>query len=718
MGYASKLFFKIKEEDLPVDVDKIKLAYEFAKEAHTDQYRKSGEEYIIHPIAVAMTLVEMKMDTDTIVAGLLHDVVEDTLIPLEEIKLNFGETVAYLVEGVTKLRNLPAGTKKQTENIRKMIVAMAKDVRVVIIKLADRLHNMSTLKHMTPEKQQRIADETLKIYAPIAHRLGMAKVKWELEDLCLYYLKPEEYRKIISLISSKRKEREEYTEEVKKKLLEEMKKSNIAGEVTGRPKHFYSIYKKMTEKGKSFADIYDLIAIRVVVDTEGECYNVLGILHNIWKPVPGRFKDYIAVPKSNGYQSIHTTIVGPSGKFVEIQIRTLEMHKIAEDGIAAHWKYKEKIKKDKSEHIYSWLKKILEWQDDASSSEEFVQTVTGDILSEEVFIFSPKGDVVELPNGSTPLDFAFRIHTQIGYKCIGAKVNGCIVSLDYKLQSGDKVDIITSKTAKGPGKDWMNLVVTHGAKAKIKKWFKEKEFDERVKEGRFLLEKELINFNIKSKDIEDLEEVKEYIKKHNIPSYNEFLFKIGIGKIDVTRISEKFKSIKEMEEEEKILTQIDEKPKRRRKNQNQGIVIKGVENTVIRFAKCCTPLPGDEIGGFITKGNGIAIHRKDCKNFKELKEKSSDRVIKVSWEEDNTKSYYSVSFVIIVADRSNLLSEIIRIIGEHRINITGVNSMSFKENGEKRANIKMTIEIREKEQFERLTQALNRTKDVIEIRRS
>jgi len=704
---------------LKLDEEKIVLAYEFANESHIGQYRRSGEAYMIHPVEVAKILINMKMDTETIVAGLLHDIVEDTLITTADIEYNFGATVAKLVDGVTKLKHLPEGSQKQLENIRKMIVAMAKDVRVVIIKLADRLHNMRTLKHMPSEKQQKISKETLEIFAPIAHRLGMARIKWELEDISLYYLDPDMYRKIVDMVDGKRAERELYTENVKTIIHDELVKYSIEGDVVGRPKHFYSIYKKMVDKAKEFYELYDLIALRVVLKNEADCYYVLGIIHNLWKPVPGRFKDYIAVPKSNGYQSIHTTVVGPDGKFVEIQIRTQEMNGVAEDGIAAHWKYKENSKTAKnSDNVYSWLKKILEWQHETDNSKEFIENVTGDILSEEVFVFSPAGDVIELPKGATPLDFAFNIHTQIGYKCIGAKINGRIVPLDYKLENGDRIEIITSKTAKGPGKDWLKLVVTTGAKNKIKKWFKEQEFAEKVKEGKIITEKEFAQLNFKLKDIEILPEVAEFMRKHNIPNFEELMFQIGIGKLNFTSL------IIRLKKEEKIVELpelLEEKRKREVKKNDYGIVIDGTDNTAIRFAKCCTPLPGDEIKGYVSRGKGITVHRVDCKNYMELYEKDRNRLIDVRWDESlvkNRPNSYSFNFNILVADRVNILMEIINVISEHKINILGVSSISFIDNGNKRANIRMTIEIREIEQFNRVVKSIMKVKDVIEVKRN
>ncbi len=722
MGYKEELLKEIQNSKQNLDIERIITAYEFAKESHIGQYRKSGDEYILHPVEVAKILIRLNMDTDTVVAGFLHDVVEDTLITSADIRYHFGEVVGNLVDGVTKLSYIPEGTKKQHENIRKMIVAMAKDARVVIIKLADRVHNMRTLKYMKPEKQQSIATETLEIFAPLAHRLGMAKIKWELEDLCFYYLQPTVYKEIVKLVDSKRVERENYTDLVISNIDEEIKKYEFSADVSGRPKHLYSIYKKMYDGGKSFDELYDLIAIRVIVKEESECYNVLGVVHNLWKPVPGRFKDYIAVPKANGYQSIHTTVVGPEGRFVEIQIRTEEMHRIAEEGIAAHWNYKEKNKHNRRDNVYSWLRQILEWQQFADSSEEFIKTVTGDILNETVFVFSPQGDVIEMLKGATPLDFAFHIHTQIGYKCIGAKVNGKIVPLDYKLQNGDQIEIITSKaSAKGPGKDWLNIVVTQGAKSKIRKWIKDQQFEEKVKEGKQALEKELDKFDIKIKSLEEEAFTTEYLKKYHLPNFMELLFNFGIGRMKIESYVEKYlENIKKDTEVINIDEMITENQKKSKiSNNQQGIVIDGTDNTLIRFAKCCSPLPGDEVFGYVTRGTGIAIHKADCPNFLSLKASEEARVLEVKWDSKvviKNSNKYGYNFTITMLDRPNALMDVIRIISDAKINILGVNSNSYMENGDKLATMKLGIEISDKEQVNRLKNSLYKLDGIIRIK--
>lgn len=722
MANRKNLLDYIKQNNINADIEKIEAAFDFAEESHIGQYRKSGEDYIIHPVEVTKILIDMKMDTDTIIAGILHDLVEDTFITIADIKYNFGEETAKLVDGVTKLSNLPENKQRQPENIRKMIVSMAQDVRVVILKLADRLHNMRTLKHMQPEKQKRIAEETLTIFAPIAHRLGMAKIKWELEDLSFLYINPEKYKEIMQLVNAKREEREEYTNNLIDSINNEMKVYEIYGEVVGRPKHFYSIYKKMEEYNKQFEELYDLIALRVIVEEKNDCYNVLGIIHNLWKPIQKRFKDYIAMPKSNGYQSIHTTILGPNNQYVEIQIRTREMHYVAEEGIAAHWEYKEKIKNSKAntKRIYSWLKKILELQTETESSEEFIESVTGDLIEEEVFVFSPAGDVIELPLGATPLDFAFHIHTDLGYRCVGAKVNGKIVPLGYQLENSDKIEIITAKNSKGPSKDWIKMVATSSAKSKIKKWFKEQEFENKISEGRIIVEKELLKLGFKFKKADECEELVQYAEKQSFPNFNEFLFNIGIGKITLNGFIQKIKDdLKNVIFDEKgIIDKINQTKKIEKKKNDYGIIIGGIDNIAIRFAKCCTPLPGDDIGGYVTSGKGVVIHRKDCNNYIFLSGNDKNKAIDVKWEENiQNKNKYNFNFIITVINRLGILSEILQLISEHKININSINSQEFIDNGDKKINIKITVEINNKEQYERLIKNIEKIKDVIIIKR-
>ena len=724
MNYWEQLLDKAKANHLNLDFDKIKLALGFAEESHQGQYRKSGDDYIVHPVEVAKILMDMKMDTDTIVAGLLHDVVEDTLIPIADIKYNFGDTVATLVDGVTKLKALPNGTKNQAENIRKMILAMAENIRVILIKLADRLHNMRTLKFMKPEKQQSISKETLDIYAPLAHRLGMAKVKSELEDLAFSYLHHDEFLEIKKLVDNTKEERKDYIENFIRTMIRTLSELGIKAEVKGRFKHFYSIYKKMYQKGKEFDDIYDLMGVRVIVDDKATCYHVLGIVHSQYTPVPGRFKDYIAVPKSNNYQSIHTTIVGPLGKFIEIQIRTKDMDEIAEEGIAAHWNYKENKKSSKDDNIYGWLRHIIEFQNESDSTEDFIEGVTGDIDRGTVFTFSPKGDIIELPVGATALDFAFMVHTQVGCKCVGAKVNGRMVTIDHKLKSGDKVEIITSKNSKGPSIDWLDIVVTHGAKGKIRKFLKDENKENVTKLGKDNLEKEASKLGITLKEIENDPTLKKHMEKNNISSLDEFYFYIGEKRSRLDILVTKIKNSLEKERAASTLTieeVLKKKEEKKKEGKNDfGIVIDGINNTLIRFAKCCTPLPGDEIGGFVTKLTGITVHRKDCPNFHAMIEKDPSREILVKWDENliETKmNKYNFTFTVVLNDRPNILMEIVSLIANHKINITSLNSYEVKKDGDRVVKVKISIEIKAKTEYDYLINNILKLKDVISVER-
>ncbi|WP_324270113.1 bifunctional (p)ppGpp synthetase/guanosine-3',5'-bis(diphosphate) 3'-pyrophosphohydrolase [Fusobacterium polymorphum] len=723
-NYWEQLLDKARANHLNLDFDKIKLALGFAEESHQGQYRKSGDDYIIHPVEVAKILMDMKMDTDTIVAGLLHDVVEDTLIPIADIKYNFGDTVATLVDGVTKLKALPNGTKNQAENIRKMILAMAENIRVILIKLADRLHNMRTLKFMKPEKQQSISKETLDIYAPLAHRLGMAKVKSELEDMAFSYLHHDEFLEIKRLVDNTKEERKDYIENFIRTIIRTLSDLGIKAEVKGRFKHFYSIYKKMYQKGKEFDDIYDLMGVRVIVDDKATCYHVLGIVHSQYTPVPGRFKDYIAVPKSNNYQSIHTTIVGPLGKFIEIQIRTKDMDDIAEEGIAAHWNYKENKKSSKDDNIYGWLRHIIEFQNESDSTEDFIEGVTGDIDRGTVFTFSPKGDIIELPVGATALDFAFMVHTQVGCKCVGAKVNGRMVTIDHKLKSGDKVEIITSKNSKGPSIDWLDIVVTHGAKGKIRKFLKDENKETVTKIGRDNLEKEASKLGMTLKEIENDPTLKKHMEKNNIPNLDEFYFYIGEKRSRLDVLITKIKTNLEKERAASTLTieeVLKKKEEKKKEGKNDfGIVIDGINNTLIRFAKCCTPLPGDEIGGFVTKLTGITVHRKDCANFHAMVEKDPSREIMVKWDENliETKmNKYNFTFTVVLNDRPNILMEIVNLIANHKINITSVNSYEVKKDGDRVVKVKISIEIKGKTEYDYLINNILKLKDVISVER-
>ena len=724
MDYLNGILEEIKKKNLDVDIEKIKLAFSFAEEAHVGQFRQSGDNYILHPVQVAKIIIDMGMDTDSIIAGILHDIVEDTFITIADIKYNFGESVANLVDGVTKLKKLPNGTKQQDESIRKMMLAMSKDIRVIIIKLADRLHNMKTLNFVPEEKQLRVSKETLAIYAPLAHRLGMAKIKSELEDLCFMYIYPEKYVEVRDFVNSKKEERDEYIKDVENIISGLLKKAEIEGNIKGRFKHYYSIYKKVYEKHRSYDDLYDLMGIRIIVKDVTTCYHTLGVIHEQFSPVPGRFKDYIAVPKSNNYQSIHTTIVGPEGKFVEIQIRTEEMDRIAEEGVAAHWSYKEKVKVGKKDKVYSWLRDIIELNKEADSAKDFVTSITGDIIEETIFDFSPKGDILELKTGATPIDFAFAIHSEVGCKCIGAKVNGDIVPLDYKLKSGDRVEIITSKSAKGPGNDWLDIVVTQGAKSKIRKWLKEKKWEENIRLGKDSLEKEIEKLTIPMtlKDLEESPVIKKHMEKHHIPTLDEFYFIMGEKRSKVEIIVDKLRDYQESIREKDIpqKTVIAPTQKSSRKKNDYGIIVEGIDNTLIRFAKCCTPLPGDEIGGYITKLTGIAIHRKDCKNFQNMIEHEPERQINVKWDLDvvNKKlNKYQFKFSIIAEDNKSLVMEIVTLIANHKIFLTDINSNTITKNGKKYLKIKVAVEISNKRDYSLLIENIKKIKYVIEIER-
>lgn len=637
------LLQKIKENCTNVDLDIVNKAFNLAYEAHKEQKRESGEPYIIHPIDVAVILAELGMDTSTIVAGLLHDVIEDTDYTYDDIKNIFSEEVANLVSGVTKITKMEYKSKEeqQADNFRKMLLAMASDIRVIIIKLADRLHNMRTLKYMPKEKQKRISKETLDIYAPLAHRLGISKVKWELEDLCFRYLHEEEYYDLVHQISEKRVERETYIAQIIKDLYSKLEEAEIDSDIDGRPKHFYSIYRKMVTKNKSIEQIFDLTAIRILVNSVKDCYEVLGIVHTIYKPIPGRFKDYIAMPKPNMYQSLHTTVIGPQGKTFEIQIRTFEMHKTAEYGIAAHWKYKEGDTSDTKgksfENKLVWLRDMLEWQKETSDAEEFMEGFKINLFTDEIFLFTPKGVVIDLPNGATPIDFAYRIHTDIGNKCIGAKVNGKIVPLDYKLKTGQIVEILTSNSSKGPNMDWLSIAKSNQAKSKIKAWFKKAKKEENINKGKEVFEKELKKQSVHYVDIAKGESYDKFIKRYNINCMDDLYALVGLGAIVASSFIAKLKeeNLSKEEKDKNLNKAIEEnisKNEKKKKDTSYGVTVKGENNLMVRFAKCCNPVPGDDILGYITKGRGVSIHRKDCGNLNSLIKEDPQKVVDVSWE--------------------------------------------------------------------------------------
>ena len=715
-----KLVEKIENNCSSFNKELIQKAYNLADQAHKQQKRESGEPYIIHPIEVACILAEMGMDTNTIIAGLLHDVIEDTDYNYEDIKREFNEEVANLVEGVTKLGKIQYKTKEeqQADNVRKMLLAMTKDIRVILIKLADRLHNMRTLKYMPVEKQKEKAKETFDIYAPLAHRLGMSKIKWELEDLAFRYMNPNEYYDLVQKIAEKRAEREVYISEIITDLHKRLLNSNIDSDIEGRPKHFYSIYRKMLNKSKSIDQIFDLTAIRILVNTIKDCYAALGIVHTVYKPIPGRFKDYIAMPKPNMYQSLHTTVIGPQGKTFEIQIRTFEMHKTAEYGIAAHWKYKEgEGGGNDFDAKLSWLRDMLEWQRETSDAEEFMEAFKIDLFSDEVFVFTPKGVVINLPHDATPIDFAYRIHTDIGNRCIGAKVNGKMVTLDYHLKTGEIVEILTSSTPKGPSIDWLNIAKSNQAKSKIRAWFKKVKRDENISKGKELLEKEAKRQGGNFGEIAKGEPIEKLLKKYNMNTIDDLYSSVGMGmpmaSIVVSKLREAHGLDKVSEESLKnsLEEQMNKNSKINKKDGSFGISVKGLNNVLVRFAKCCNPVPGDDIIGFITKGRGISIHRKDCSNIQSIKADEDNKFVEVDW--GNAKgSGYVTEIQVKAEDRSGLLSEIMIVITELKINLHALNAKTAKGNT---ATINIKIRINDIEELKELMKKIKKLKGVMEV---
>ncbi len=710
-----KLIEEIKSYDPNVNGDLIRLGYHFATKAHRGQKRKSGEDYIVHPLGVARILAELQLDAVTITAGLLHDVVEDCNISLMELEKEFGKEVALLVDGVTKLSKIAFKSKEeqQVENLRKMFIAMAKDIRVLMIKLADRLHNMRTLKHQTPEKQKEIADETLEIFAPLAHRLGIFKLKWELEDLALRYLEEEQYYQLVQTIKMKRQEREAYMNEVIDILQENLAEMDIKADIEGRPKHFYSIYNKMVKQGKNLNEIYDLIAVRIIVDSVRDCYGTLGIIHSIWKPIPGRFKDYIAMPKPNMYQSLHTTVLGPRGEPFEIQIRTWEMHRTSEYGIAAHWRYKEGASSADREYEdkLSWLRQILEWQREMGDAREFMDSLKIDLFSDRVYVFTPKGDVVELSAGSVPIDFAYRVHTDVGHRCVGAKINGRIVPLDYELKTGDIVEVLTSKTS-GPSRDWLNIVKTSQAKNRIRQWFRREVRDESVAKGRELLEKEARKHGLTEEDYR-LSYLAEIATKFNFQGVDELYLAISDGIITATqvivRLREKLKKI--VEGEDKAAPTVS--PWKGYGKPSQGIRVKGIDNVMVRLSRCCNPLPGDEIVGYITRGRGVSVHRADCANVNHYLSDDAGRMIEVAWDNyDDGK--YQVQIEVVAIDRPRLAMDIMTAITDTKTIINAVNARATKGN---LATVDLKLEIRGVEHLEYIISRIKRMKDIVEVKR-
>lgn len=728
----ARLIEKIKHyhpsaDDLRI-IDK---AYNFAKKSHGDQKRKSGEPYIIHPLHTALILADLELDKESIMAGLLHDVMEDTAATREIMIKEFGEEVTDLVDGVTKLTKLDYDVDKveeQAENLRKMFLAMAKDIRVILIKLADRLHNMRTLMYMTPEKQKEKSKETMDIYAPIADRLGISKIKIELDDLALRYLEPEKYKELVDGVHERLEHREEFMSNLIAEVAGYIEKAGIKATIDGRVKHYFSIYKKMTMQHKTLDQIYDVFAVRIIVDSVMECYGALGIIHEKYTPVPGRFKDYIAMPKQNMYQSLHTTLIGPNGQPFEIQIRTYEMHKTAEYGIAAHWKYKENITGDgdNEEQKIAWLRQILEWQRDMSDNHEFINLLKDDLnmFSERVYCFTPNGDVKNLPSGSTPIDFAYSIHSAVGNKMVGARVNGKMVNIDYKLQNGDRVEIITSNNSIGPSRDWLKVVQSTQAKNKINVWFKQQNKEENIVKGKELIEKYCKAKNINLSEILKPAYMEKVRLKYSYKEWDSLIASIGHGGLKEGQIVNKL--LDEYEKEHKVEVTDDDVLKDtnnnkanvpRKSNSKSGIIVEGMDDVAVRFSKCCSPVPGDEIVGFVTRGRGVSIHRTDCINIMNLPDIERGRLIEASWAADEGKQdgKYMTEIVIYANNRVGILTDLSRIFTERNIDVNSINSRTSKSDI---ATITMTFAIQGTEELNSLIAKIRTIDSIIDIERT
>ena len=714
------------------DISMIEKAYRTASEAHKDQYRRSGEHYIIHPLCVAIILAEMQLDKESIVAGLLHDVVEDTVMTTEELEKEFGSDVALIVDGVTKLEKLQYNEDKlefQADNLRKMFLAMAKDIRVIMVKLADRLHNMRTLQYMPPHKQVEIARETMDIYAPLAERLGISKVKVELDDLSLKYLEPEVYYDLVDKIAIRKSEREKYVQGIVDEVSEHLRNAGIKFSIDGRVKHFFSIYKKMLNQDKTIEEIYDLFAIRVLVDTVRDCYACLGIIHAMYKPIPGRFKDYIAMPKANMYQSLHTTLFNPNGQPFEIQIRTYEMHKTAEYGIAAHWKYKEgadgkKVKDQEAEKL-AWLGQILEWQKDMSDNREFLSTIKSDmnIYSDNVYCFTPNGDVKVLPAGSNTIDFAYSVHSAVGNMMIGARVNGRLVTNDYELNNGDRVEIITSQNSRGPSRDWLNIVKSPQARNKINQWFRNEFKEENIQKGKELMLEYCRQKSIDPHILQKAEYFDAVLKKYGFKEWDAIRAAVGHGGLKEGQIVNKLLELYEKDHptiltNEEVLKSLENTPqvKPAYKSGKTGIVVKGLDDVAVRFSKCCSPIPGDEIVGFITRGRGVSIHRTDCVNILHLPEVDRNRLIEAEWQIDVVDSgKYLAEINIYCENRQGVLSGITRILSEKNISILSLNARVSKQGT---ATVSVSFEVSSKEELKRVIDKLGEIKEIIDIERT
>ena len=724
----SRLIDKIKRYHPSAgDLSAIDKAYNFAKKSHGDQKRKSGEPYIIHPIHTALILADLELDKESIMAGLLHDVMEDTKVTREQMISEFGEEVTDLVDGVTKLTKLDYDAdkvEKQAENLRKMFLAMAKDIRVILIKLADRLHNMRTLQYMTPEKQKEKSKETMEIYAPIADRLGISKIKIELDDLALRYLEPEKYKDLVDGVHLRLEHREEFMSQLIAEVAGYIEKAGIKATIDGRVKHYFSIYKKMVNQHKTLDQIYDVFAIRIIVDTVMECYGALGVIHEKYTPVPGRFKDYIAMPKQNMYQSLHTTLIGPNGQPFEIQIRTMEMHKTAEYGIAAHWKYKENItgEGDNEEQKISWLRQILEWQRDLSDNHEFLNLLKDDLnmFSENVYCFTPNGDLKSLPNGSTPIDFAYSIHSAVGNKMVGARVNGKMVNIDYKIQNGDQVEVVTSNNSNGPSMDWLKIVKSTQAKNKINQWFKLQNKEENIIKGKELIDKYCKSKGIVLQDILKPEYMKKVRLKYSYKDWNSLVASVGHGGLKegqiVNKLVEEYNKThrKEITDQDVLNSTIGEKAENKTHTSKSGIIVEGMDDVAVRFSKCCSPVPGDEIIGFVTRGRGVSIHRTDCINIINLPDFERGRLIEASWAADEGKQdgKYMTEIVIYAHNRVGILTDLSKIFTEKNIDVNSINSRTSK------SEISMSFAIQGTEELNSLISRIRQIDSIIDIERT
>ncbi|MEA1960639.1 MAG: bifunctional (p)ppGpp synthetase/guanosine-3',5'-bis(diphosphate) 3'-pyrophosphohydrolase [Bacillota bacterium] len=712
---------KVKQYDQKADIQLIEKAYQCAYTAHSEQKRISGEPYIIHPVEVALILTDIEMDTASICAALLHDVIEDTNITYLTLEQEFGEEIALLVDGVTKLSKIEFKSREaaQAENLRKMFVAMAKDIRVILIKLADRLHNMRTLVYQSEYKQKEIARETMEIYAPLAHRVGVFRFKWELEDLAFLYLDHEMYYEISRRLKAKRKEREDYVNALKQQIKEGLEPIGIQGDIAGRPKNIYSIYKKMLKQNKTIDEIYDKIAIRVIVNEVRDCYGVLGVIHTMWQPLPGRFKDYIATPKPNMYQSLHTTLIGQGGEPFEVQIRTWEMHRTAEHGFAAHWRYKEgttggKEKDKKFEEKLSWLRQILEWQQDVNDEQEFMESLKIDLFDDTVFVFTPKGAVIELPKGSCPVDFAYRVHTEVGHRCTGARVNGRIVPLDLPLGNGDIIEIITSKSSAGPTPDWLNFVKTSSAKSRIKQWFKKEKRQDNIIKGHDLLESDLKKKHFAPRELLKQSKLSPVADRFSLNAVDDLYAAIGEGSLTANQVTNKIKDIyfQDTQVEDILKIPVVESSSTHKDRETSTITIKGVDDVMIRLARCCNPLPGDDIVGYITRGRGVSAHRVDCPNMQHYMKEEKDRILEVEWA--SSRGVYVVELEVKAVDRSRLTTDVMNVIADTRIRINSVFSRVTKND---MVVINLKLEIMDMGHLNAVKQRIQKIKDVIEVKR-